>query len=93
MSDDGEGKSIKIPSFLIGKRDGDKLKEAIHQITLKEIEAKKMDIMTMMTVLAMRNATNETSADNDTFGIGDRVDFYFNRGHQVIIQGIIGGKI
>ena len=30
MADDGEGKSIKIPSFLIGKRDGDKIKETIH---------------------------------------------------------------
>lgn len=30
MGDDGQGGSIKIPSFLIGKKDGKVLKEAIH---------------------------------------------------------------
>lgn len=30
MADDGAGNSVKIPSFLIGKRDGNKIKEAIH---------------------------------------------------------------
>jgi len=31
MSDDGTGNGIKIPSFLIGKSDGDMLKEYIHK--------------------------------------------------------------
>ena len=31
MADDGRGSSVKIPSFLIGMGDGDKLKEAIHE--------------------------------------------------------------
>ena len=30
MSDDGTGKSIKIPTFLIGKNDSTKIKETIH---------------------------------------------------------------
>jgi hypothetical protein len=29
MSDDGTGKAVKIPSFLIGKSDGDKIKAAL----------------------------------------------------------------
>ena len=30
MTDDGQGGSIKIPSFLIGKDDGRAIKEAVH---------------------------------------------------------------
>lgn len=30
MANDGKGSSIKIPSFLIGKKDGTAIKEAIH---------------------------------------------------------------
>lgn len=30
MADDGSGGSVKIPSMLIGKQDGEKLKTAIH---------------------------------------------------------------
>lgn len=30
MSDDGTGKSIKIPTFLIAKNDSVKIKETIH---------------------------------------------------------------
>lgn len=40
MSDDGSGSSVHIPSFLIGKRDGDILKEAIHESSLAELEDK-----------------------------------------------------
>jgi hypothetical protein len=29
MSDDGTGRAVKIPSFLIGKSDGDKIKAAL----------------------------------------------------------------
>jgi hypothetical protein len=29
MSDDGTGKSVRIPSFLIGKSDADKIKAAL----------------------------------------------------------------
>ena len=32
MADDGAGNSVKIPSFLIGKRDGNKIKESIHEL-------------------------------------------------------------
>lgn len=38
MSDDGQGHSIKIPSFLIGKEDGKKIKEAIHQVQEERIK-------------------------------------------------------
>lgn len=31
MADDGRGSSVKIPSFLIGMSDGDKLKKEIHE--------------------------------------------------------------
>lgn len=31
MSDDGTGKAVRIPSFLIGKSDGDKIKEALYE--------------------------------------------------------------
>lgn len=89
MSDDGEGKSIKIPSFLIGKRDGDKIKEAIHQISLKEIEAKKIDFLTILTMMAINNDTEK----NGNNSLGEKIDFYFNKGHQVIVQGIISSKI
>lgn len=30
MADDGRGRSVKIPSFLIGKEDGQKLITEIH---------------------------------------------------------------
>ena len=38
MKDDGKGGSISIPSFLIGKRDGTAIKEAIHDMRLPDIE-------------------------------------------------------
>lgn len=38
MSDDGQGGSIKIPSFLIGKQDGKKVKETIHQMEEERIK-------------------------------------------------------
>ena len=38
MADDGQGGSIKIPSFLVGKNDGKILKEAIHQMEEKLIK-------------------------------------------------------
>jgi hypothetical protein len=31
MSDDGTGKAVRIPSFLIGKTDGDKIKDALNE--------------------------------------------------------------
>lgn len=31
MADDGRGGSVKIPSFLIGKADGDRIIEEIHE--------------------------------------------------------------
>ena len=37
MADDGRGSSVKIPSFLIGMADGDRLKKEIHE----EEEAEK----------------------------------------------------
>ena len=36
MSDDGTGKSIKIPTFLIGKNDSNKIKETIHNFQEEE---------------------------------------------------------
>jgi hypothetical protein len=36
MADDGTGSSVNIPTFLIGKSDGDILKEEIH----KKVEPK-----------------------------------------------------
>lgn len=36
-----------------------------------------------------KNGTNST----ENGGSAIRADFYFGRGHQVIVQGIIGGKI
>lgn len=38
MKDDGQGSSIRIPSFEIGKRDGDVIKEAVTQLKINEIE-------------------------------------------------------
>ena len=44
MQDDHHGASVRIPSFLIGKKDGNILKEAIHQMTMEEIkQGKKTD--------------------------------------------------
>ena len=37
MADDGRGSAVKIPSFLIGHNDGERLKEAIHE----ELEAEE----------------------------------------------------
>ena len=31
MADDGKGQSVNIPNFLIGKQDGDVLKEEVHK--------------------------------------------------------------
>jgi hypothetical protein len=31
MADDGTGKAVRIPSFLIGKTDGDKIKIALSE--------------------------------------------------------------
>ena len=36
MADDGKGKGIKIPSFLISKDDGRKIKDTIHRIEQRE---------------------------------------------------------
>lgn len=41
MADDGNGESIKIPSFLIGKLDGKLIKEAVH--LMNEEQIKKQD--------------------------------------------------
>jgi ribosomal protein S4 len=41
MADDGNGHSISIPSFMIEKRDGDSIKEAIHEAKVEEINADK----------------------------------------------------
>lgn len=43
MKDDGKGSSVKIPSFLIGKRDGDAIKEAIHEMKVSEIKKASKD--------------------------------------------------
>ena len=42
MADDGNGMGLKIPTFLIGLDDGNKIKEAIHEMKVEEI-AKKSD--------------------------------------------------
>lgn len=43
MRDDGKGSSLKIPSFLIGKRDGDAIKEAIHEMKIPQIKKASKD--------------------------------------------------
>ena len=87
MSDDGQGKSIKIPSFLIGKQDGNKLKETIHQMTLKEIDVKKLGFIQAQNIFDMLNNATKNGTANSTEE-GDqtkRVDFYVGKGHQVIV--------
>ena len=41
MANDGTAEQIKIPTFLVGKREGSKIKETIHEMKEDEIRGKK----------------------------------------------------
>lgn len=88
MSDDGQGSSIYIPSFLIGKRDGDLIKEAIHEAKVDDIGKKKDD-------WDNGNSEDEDARKNRDWANKDEADRdqYQKTGHQVIMQGIIAGKV
>jgi hypothetical protein len=90
MADDGTGGVVTIPSFLIGGKDGIAIKEAIHESTVDKIrddqddwddsdgEAKK----------------NKRKSRNWANIIADKSrSQYQKRGHQVIMQAVVGGKV
>lgn len=45
MADDGKGKAVTIPSFIIGYQDGVILKEAIHKVMPPDGERKHNNVM------------------------------------------------
>lgn len=95
MRNDGHGDSIRIPAFLIGKRDGNTIKEAIHEMSIGQInqggkssgwddskDGEKTN--EEQDVRKNRNWANQDESNRDQ---------YLKKGHQVIMQGVIGGKV
>lgn len=98
MKDDGKGGSIKIPSFLVGKRDGKAIKEAIHEMNMPDIKKASNEKK------AENEAADALSGDVEIVNIHKSRDFvndeeadrelhYNKSGHQVMIQAIIGEKL
>ena len=79
MGDDGQGGSIKIPSFLIGNKDGKVLKEAIHQMEEKLIK----NLSNEDWVADVEDRDNHESR-NFVNTVKNRKQ-YRKKGHQVII--------
>jgi len=101
MKDDGNGSSVRIPSFLIGKRDGDAIKEAIHEMKLPQIKkvSKDKQVEKDLAEHSFDEKEDVNQHESRDFVNSEDTDYnkdgrhYNQTGHQVIMQAIIGGKI